>query len=539
MALLRLQARASDPQRQPGWINRRVDRLEFLDTRAVRWQVSIDFDVPEGAPRNPVGDKESRLVPIASLAKTSLIRFSLRDEQSAAVWMPTLQETTHYLASALVHWASAVLRIEPKEMPRALVKDLERVVSEDPRGFRSKPPALLAAAALIDANHRYRRAVRRFKETRPQREGGTPLSPLRLWYERQRRCEHAEAEMGAAAQVQQQAMKNWGSVDPAIRSLVYRLMASLDFRNRIEELARNFVVYVGIKSPVGTRRIIKLTYESYAPRHVVTGGLFRRFRQSLGWRLWQFDVLSGGRGGSYHLEVAAPPGVDVVGINALRYEAGEPAPDIKPGQGKERGPGEKPFPDEGGWRRFKAWWHGLIFWDPPGGVSVPGYMPHVHINPPEGACVRYRTAIFVRVSRPGWLTASWLVALVIGIVIGAGRFNLPAVYSNAATGAAATATAQEAGTAATLLLALLGVFATMLIRPGEHPLAARLLLLARSLILIDAAVVLIGVGNLVLHRAGHAVPVTLWTGLAIAACAVFVLFSISWLAPVARPPRRE
>jgi hypothetical protein len=101
---------------------------------------------------------------------------------------------------------------------------------------------------------------------------------------------------------------------------------------------------------------------------------------------------------------------------------------------------------------------------------------------------------------------------------------LSAVYSKTATGQ--TAAAQEAGTAATLLLALLGVFATMLVRPGEHPLAARLLLLARSLILIDAVVVLLGVGNLVLHRTGHAVPVALWTGLAIAACAVFVLFTI-------------
>jgi hypothetical protein len=145
--------------------------------------------------------------------------------------------------------------------------------------------------------------------------------------------------------------------------------------------------------------------------------------------------------------------------------------------------------------------------------------------------VRYRAAIFVRVSRPGWLTASWLVALVISAVIGAGRFSLPVVYSATMAG--------EAGTAATLLLALLGVFATMLVRPGEHPLASRLLLLARLLILVQAAVVLIGVGNLVLHNPQHAVPVSLWTWLTIVAWAATGLFTLSWLLPVALRPHRE
>ena len=514
MALLRLQVRASAPQRQPGWVNRRVDQLEFLDTRAVRWQVSIDFNVPEDAPRTRLGDEEFRLVPITSLAKINLVRFSLRDEEFAAVWMPTSQETAHYLASALVYWASQVLKREPKELPLALVQDLERIVSGDPREFRSRPPALLAVAALIDANRRYRRALRKFQETRPQREG-TPLTPLRLWYERQLQCEYAERELGAATEVQQQATKGCRGVDADIRPLAYRLMASRDFRSQVEELAQNFVVHVPMKTAPGTRRIIKLAYESYAPRRKGPGGGLRKFWQSLGWRLWQFDVLIGGRGGSYHLEVAAPPGVDVVGITADRLEARQPGPKVS-------------------WRRrftTKVWWRRIVLWEPVADASVPGYLPHVHINPPDGACVRYRAAIFVRVSRPGWLTAAWLVALVIAIVLGVGRFNLPAVYAKGA--------APEAGTAATLLLALLAVFATLLVRPGEHPLASRLLRVARLLILLDAAVVLVGVGNLTLHSPLHPIPVTIWTWLAIVACAVFVLFSISWLMPVAYHPHRE
>jgi hypothetical protein len=235
------------------------------------------------------------------------------------------------------------------------------------------------------------------------------------------------------------------------------------------------------------------------------------------------DVRIGGRGGSHHLEVSAPPGIDIVGIAA--YAAGRDAVD----------PGRLPW-----WRRLAAsareaatpaWWRDLVFWQPDTTASVSGYAPHVHINPLDGALLRYRAAIFVRVSRPGWLTASWLVAVVIAGVITAGRLNLHTVYGKSAAG--------EAGTAATLLLALLGVFATMLVRPGEHPLASRLLLVARLLILIQAGVVLVGVGNLVLHNPGHPVPVRLWTWLTAVAVTTTILFTVSWLLPVALRPHRE
>jgi hypothetical protein len=177
----------------------------------------------------------------------------------------------------------------------------------------------------------------------------------------------------------------------------------------------------------------------------------------------------------------------------------------------------------------------LIYWDPVADVSVPGYKPHVHINPPNAAFVRYRAAIFVRVSRPGWLTASWGVTFVIGAAVVAGWRNLPVFFSNRAT--EDTAIAAQAGTAAILLLTLLGVIATMLLRPGEHPLASRLLRTARLLVLVDAAVVLVSVGYLILHQ--HSIPLTVWTWLTGVVCVVFVLFTISWLVPAGRPRHRE
>src|ERR1700691_4805407 len=132
LALLQIQARASDPALQPGWVYRRVQQLEFLDTRAVRWRISIDFEVPQDAPRVQLGGQDFYLVPLTSMAKTDLVAFDLRDEMAAAVWMPTSGQTTEYLASALVYWASVDLRRPAEDLPDALVRDIWRVVSDRP-----------------------------------------------------------------------------------------------------------------------------------------------------------------------------------------------------------------------------------------------------------------------------------------------------------------------------------------------------------------------------------------------------------------------
>jgi hypothetical protein len=531
--LLQLQATASAPELQPGWVNRRVEQLEFLDTRAVRWQISTDFMVPWGAPAIKRGGEIFRLVPITSLAKINLVAFNLRDENSAAVCMPNSQQTNHYLVAALVCWASQDLKIAPRRLPLALVKDLEWIVSAEPHEFRSKPSALLAAAELIDANRSYRRAVRKFAKLWKELEG---IPQWQAWrrYVPWRKVDYFGREVAEAARRRREAEQKGLAVEEHIRPLVYRLMLRPSFRSRIEELAQNFIVHVALSDPPETRRIIKLAYESEVT-FASPEGRSRRLWQSLGWRCWQVALLIGGRGGSHHLEVAAPPGVDLVGITADELRAAKPTE-----------------PEIWWWRRLynrmrpvttKAWWRRLIFWEPNSDIFAPGYLPHVHINPSDGTCIRYQAAIFVRVSRPGWLTASCLVALVLGVVIFAGRLNLPAVYGQGASA--------EAGTAATLLLALLGVFAVMLAGPGGHPLASRLLFLARCLIVIDTVVVLLASGHLILHRPpqmhhashGHQapppMPVTFWTGLAIAAGVVAILFTMSRLLPVALQPRRE
>src|ERR1700685_1388659 len=43
LAILQLLAEAADSPPQSRWVHRRVAQLEFLDTRAVRWRISVDF----------------------------------------------------------------------------------------------------------------------------------------------------------------------------------------------------------------------------------------------------------------------------------------------------------------------------------------------------------------------------------------------------------------------------------------------------------------------------------------------------------------
>jgi hypothetical protein len=128
---------------------------------------------------------------------------------------------------------------------------------------------------------------------------------------------------------------------------------------------------------------------------------------------------------------------------------------------------------------------------------------------------------------------SWLVALVISVVMIAGRLRLSVVFPTTPE----VIPGAEAATAATLLLALLGVVAAVLARPGEHPLASRLLFLARLLILIDAAVVLSATGALVLHRTGTHVNATLWNWLLATSLLVTALLTVSRFLPVMRVPR--
>jgi hypothetical protein len=424
LALLELLAEAADSQSP--WVNRRVAQLEFLDTRAVRWLISVDFTVNETAPL--VDGARRRLLPITRWRKSGPVTVDFRDELGAAIPLITAAETIRFMTAALYRWAAIILASKGLDEPGQMLAELRKIVSEPPD--RDLVPDGQAADAAVRA---LLRAV----------SGGN--------------SDISEA-----------------------------LFADRGFRSNLYELSENFVVLASVESVPGTRRVLKLGFESpvdFQPRVNWASKVLQRF----GWRDWPLQVMLGGRGGSCHLEVAAPPGVDIFKIVA---EPNSVADAAKASTGREA-------------------------------ITACGKTPHVGIRVPAVAR-RYRATIYLRVNGSGWLTASWLVALVIATSMIVGRSEFAELFAKGNSG--------EAGTASTLLLALLGVFASYLIRPGEHPLAAMLLRSARELIMIDVAVVLVAVGNLLLHpETDTHQPKGLWDALAWISGLVAVLLTVSLL----------
>jgi hypothetical protein len=486
LVLLALQAQAAD-HRTLGWVKRRVELLEILDTRAVRWRVSVDFEVPIEAPIVYVGSDEFRLIPIMTLPKGDLVSFDLRDEHGAALWLPTSDENNRRLAPALVVSARRVLR--RNALPGTLEQDLMQIAATLSSEHKEAYKSFAAAAASI--------AVKNLKEE--VREASRHLYEDRFWHVRERwragrNWRQSQDAWTAALATERADNQALGDLDKDVRDAAYQLMADRRFRSLLEELAQNYIVNVAIPMAPLARRVVKLTSE----RTVTFWSRKKKWRkllQLLGWQCWPLRVLIGGSGGSHHLEVAAPPGVDVVRIVAR--------------------PAQPPHPDE------------------PGApvLRTAGFSPHVHMSIPARSPLRYRATIYVRTSRGGWLFASLLVGILIAVVMMLGRHYLPTLF-HTSNGAASG----EAGTAATLLLALLGVIALWLIRPGEHPLASRLLFLVRALILIGVADVLFGTGDLVLHQT-TGLPFTLWSVLAWVSVGIAVMLALSWLMPRKLPWR--
>jgi hypothetical protein len=424
LAILQLLAEAADSPPESRWVHRRVAQLEFLDTRAVRWRISVDFSIPESAPSI---DGQHVLVPITRWRKSELVKLVFRDEQGAAIPLMTAEATSRLMAAALYRWAAEILRRENVPEPERMFGELSEIVSQPPDPAQQERTA----------------------------------------------DEKIEVLLGKVS-----------SGHPHIAGV---LLADKGFRSKLYELSENFVVLVSVADKPGTRRILKLAFES-AVTFQHPHGWWRKVRQLFGWRDWRLEVMLGGRGGSGHLEVAAPTGVDISKMVARPAVVPRPEPDAR-----------KP----------------LV-------IRTAGKTPHVAIRVPAGAR-RYRATIYLRVSLTGWLTASWSVSLVIFGLMAVSRVRLWTLFSKAAAPG-------EAGTAATLLLALLGVFASYLLQPGEHPLAARLLRAARGLIMIDVAVVLVAVGSLLLHYGTHE-PKRMWDWLTVISGLVAVLLTLSLLLP--------
>jgi hypothetical protein len=117
------------------WIHRRMQQLEFIDTQAVRWRVSVECFIPDSAPAVSVGRERLRLIPITDLPKGEFPIVNHGDRRLGPVWLPHIGEITQLLASALIYMASSELGTEPEHLPELLEEEIRRIVAADPGGL--------------------------------------------------------------------------------------------------------------------------------------------------------------------------------------------------------------------------------------------------------------------------------------------------------------------------------------------------------------------------------------------------------------------
>jgi hypothetical protein len=481
---------------KPDWVHRRIMQLEFVDAKTAGWRINLDFFIPSAAPTVRFGGELVRLVPVTSLLKGEFTVMSQYDGHGRPVWQPTTEETAQHLAAALGYMASDVLGIKLEQLPEELSAELARIVSARPHDLRSKPPTLLAAGTLIDEEQRYYPAVRERLHVEDELQA---VRLLEFGKRRELRRQWATAYRvsSRAWDNLRRARANWELTEVSLRDYARRLMENTLFRSQVEELARNVVQVIGVTGRSGARRNLEFTYQgSLTFQHPASW--FVRLLWGLGWRSWPLALLTGGGGGSQQLQVTTPSGAEILGITVrptVPGTAGQP-------------------------------------------VKVPGGTTFTTIPLPAGSQVRYQATIYARVARPGWLTASWLVAIATSCGMIIGRYNLPYIYSP--NGGIFSPNSAIITVLATDLPALLGVFTVLLVAREVHPFVARLLLPLRLLISLDFAFVLIALGNLLLPRPVNTpMPTALWAVMAYGTVTVAILVTVSWLLPVRRIPHED
>jgi hypothetical protein len=366
-----------------------------------------------------------------------------------------------------------------RSLPNSLIRAIEEAVSAE--NVTSIEAPFAAAGALIDAKRKYRQARRMLAGISATK---VPLRRTGERYTTWRRRIEASNRVVTAENRLRQAQRNWDALDNSVRPIVNRLMADEPFRSQMEELSHNSILVVGIEGPPGARRVVEVTQEAPATFGIQSGGRLDKLIQNLGWRSWPLVVNLGGSGGTTHFEVTTPTGAEITMIIASPITRSRAA-----------------------------------------NIAVLGGTPHASVQLRSSDKIRYRATIFLRVSRRGWMTSSWLVAVVNCVFMLAGLYDLSALFS---------ATTGQAVEVVTLVPALAGVFTTMLVGSREHPFVTRLLLPVRLLMLADFVAVILAVGVLVLHSDKQPLPTPLWSCLAGVTAMIAFLLTLSWFLPATR-----
>lgn len=473
---------------EEGWAHRRVEKCQFLDETSLRLRLSFDVNVPDWAP--PVGPAGERLIPLTFLAKRDLTDLDFTDDSGRALPMLTSAQSGKLAADALIAVAT---ELRPRiggvrrRLDQAVVDDLTTIASADYDAAKRTEDVL---DALVNA--------------------AIPDTPT-------------------IADQQRRAL--WS--DDAFNTLA-------------RKLASSYLVCATSQSPTGQRRVFHLSFrqdfEFSAP------SLGHKAAAAFGFKPRRVEVELDDKvfAGSYHAEVQTPADIHVVQLQVV--EAGAPL-----------GP-------------------------------VTGRSNCLHVRVPDArATVERRILCDLRVRQRGWLRNSALVALAAVILLAAGYWfldrlarpvpvkttitttctgeitpsptpkpirprpqpslsrtagptsapQLPAGITQKCSQVDAPAPSDQSGSAATVLLALLGVAASLLARPGENPLASKLLAGARFLTLAVTVTLFLASASLAVLRDGYHLHVAWKLYIVVTAICAGQLNFLAWRKPHGEPSSRR
>jgi hypothetical protein len=411
------------------WVSHRAEHVSFRDDRSVVRRVTVEYFVPEQAPVFREDDGQTyRLVPLSVMRRKTLVNFALRDDGGKSVVMPTLRQNQAITESMLLACAEATLEGVDTAGGQAVAAFVHQVISGDQE-------ALSAAYESL----------------------------------------------------------NCGTAAPAVLDLAEQRI----FRAVLDRLADNFVLWVMI--PVGAPRRRKLTFSCDEPLDLhyrkpgykktedtyTLGDRLRAWRP----RVWcsalgltttriRFPVPAAENAASFHFEIDAPKGVQIVEASLL---AGRP---------KEKHPS---------------------FDHVQGGFPTVGL--HV-IEVPNGSLSRAQVGL--QVLTRGWLTTSTLACwAVLGFLLAFAMHH--AVLSPSKT----------EDFPVLILVALAGVVAGAIAQSDAKGLAAYLLRWTRALAIVAAILPLVATTFIAFEavQPSHLAP-ALWTAAAVSGVIAALL---SWV----------
>lgn len=244
------------------WVHRRRESVLFRDEAVASRRIALELTVPDASAHavQSAGNESLYFLPLTRLRKRVFTNFDVRDETGRALPLLLGDQCNEISTAAL----TALIRKQNVEVTPDVEEKCAKVAAEGPSGAR------LAARALGVV------------------PAGTALATSSI----------LRAPSGKIA-------------NPS------RVLEQLT-----RALIRNYVMYVPLVGTPGTKRIIEFSYDEIVEDPNVSA--WETLQRAAGWRgkkVW-FPVPSLGDVPSYHLEVAAPEGLQITRRHFIVRRAG-------------------------------------------------------------------------------------------------------------------------------------------------------------------------------------------------------------------------